>query len=239
MGTDSSRIRAHVRSNLIGYLALFVALGGTASAAVIAANSVNSKSIVNRQVKKADLATGAVTSKKIGSNAVTGAKVADGSVAGSDVNEATLGTVPSAATADNSALLQGNPASAFAPASKVLTSGQVAMLGNEPQKTLISNGTLSLLADCVSAPGGDRPSLTLKTAAGTTAWYQSTATNPATSSGNISDGSSVVIESFAASTNGGTYNALASDGKSLSGTFIARGGFQGDNCVFSVSAISG
>ena len=225
---------------VVAMTALVVAMAGTGYAAThLKPNSVKSKQIKDGQVKTVDLANAAVTGPKLATDSVTGAKVADGSVTGSDVNEATLGTVPSAVTADNSVLLQGNPASAFAPASKVLTSGQVVMLGNEPQKTLISNGTLRLLADCDSSPGGDRPSLTLKTAAGTTAWYQSTATNPATSSGNISEGSSIVIESFATSTNGGTYNALASDGKSLSGTFIARGGFQGDNCVFSVSAISG
>lgn len=234
-----SRIRAHVRNNLIGYLALFVALGGSASAAFIAANSVNSRSIVNGQVRRADLANGGVTRPKVSRNAINGAKILNGTVTGADVNEATLGAVPSAGAAGNATLLQGNPPGAFAPASKVLTSGQVAMVGNEAQKTLISNGALSLLADCPSAPGGDRPSLSIKTAAGTTAWFQSTATNPASSSGTIASGTSVMIESFASGFNGGTYNVLASDGKSLSGTFVARGGFQGDGCIFSASAIAG
>ena len=49
----------HIRSNIVGYLALFLALGGTAYA--LERNSVESKHIVNGQVKEADLASNAVS----------------------------------------------------------------------------------------------------------------------------------------------------------------------------------
>lgn len=228
-----ARVRAHLRGNLIAYLALFVALGGTASAAVIASkNSVNSKSIVNGQVRKPD----------VGKNAVTGAKIAGDTVTGADVKESSLGQVPSAATAGiagNAGLLGGSPASAFAAAGKVLTAGRVAMVGNQAQKTLITNGTVSLLANCPSGPGGDRPSLTVKTAAGTTALFTATATNPATTNGSLPDGGEVEIQSFSTFPLSGTYNVVASNGKTLVGTFLSRGGFQGDGCIFSASAIAG
>jgi hypothetical protein len=46
-------IRDHLRSNLIGYLALFVALGGSTA---FAADTVFSEDIVNGQVKTNDIA---------------------------------------------------------------------------------------------------------------------------------------------------------------------------------------
>ncbi len=66
-------------ANVISVLALFVALGGSAYAFHLGKNSVGSK-----QLKK---------------NAVSGAKVKNNSLTGSDINEATLGIVPSAAQA--------------------------------------------------------------------------------------------------------------------------------------------
>jgi hypothetical protein len=111
-------IGRHIRSNLIGYLALFVALGGTAWAAgpLAPRNSVNSAAIVNGQVKRADLAASAVNSAKVSQNAIGTSKVldnsllaqdlapnaidssrvADNSLTGADINESTLGQVPSA-----------------------------------------------------------------------------------------------------------------------------------------------
>jgi hypothetical protein len=81
-----------VRGNTIALLALFVALGGTTYAATaLPANSVGTK-----QLKK-----NAVINKKIKANAVTGGKVANNSLTGADVNESTLGTVPSATNATN------------------------------------------------------------------------------------------------------------------------------------------
>jgi hypothetical protein len=76
---------------VIACIALSVALGGTSFAAIQALpkNSVGAK-----QLKK-----NAVTGPKIKANAVTGAKVANNSLTGADVNEASLGQVPSAASA--------------------------------------------------------------------------------------------------------------------------------------------
>lgn len=82
----SARIREHVRSNVIGYVALWVALGGVAWASAtigssdIKDNAVHSNHIKNGQVKSADLA----------SNSVDGTKVADGSLSGADVNNSQI-----------------------------------------------------------------------------------------------------------------------------------------------------
>lgn len=81
----SARVREHLRTNIVGYIALFsFGMGGTAFA--VEANSVTSKHIKNGQVKTADLAGGAVTAARIGANQVTGAQI----------DESTLGEVPSA-----------------------------------------------------------------------------------------------------------------------------------------------
>jgi hypothetical protein len=67
----ASRIRSHLTGNIVGYVALFLALGGSAYAVATAPkNSVVSRSIKNGQVKKADLGNGAVTTKKFAPSAV-------------------------------------------------------------------------------------------------------------------------------------------------------------------------
>jgi len=80
----SSRVREHLRSNVVGYVAIFLfAVGGTA----IAANTVRSEDIVNGEVRGLDVAN----------NNLQGVDVRNDSLTGSDVLEETLGTVPSAA----------------------------------------------------------------------------------------------------------------------------------------------
>lgn len=70
-----------IRNNLVGFLALFVALSAGAYAVTVAPkNSVVSKSIKNGQVKKADLKANSVTPDKVPDNSMTGA----------DINESTL-----------------------------------------------------------------------------------------------------------------------------------------------------
>ncbi len=118
-------------ADVMATIAVFLALGGGAWAAahIAPANSVNSRSIVDGQVKRADIATSAVSSAKIGDgqissgdladSAVIGAKLAtgavtnpklapgsvnsssvlDNSLTGADLNESTLAPVPNASHA--------------------------------------------------------------------------------------------------------------------------------------------
>jgi hypothetical protein len=107
------RIGDHVRAHAVGYVALFVALGGSA----YAASSLPANSVGTKQLKD-----GAVTNQKIANGAVTGAKVARKSLTGAQINAATLGTVPNAthaSSAGNAARLQGLPASSFLASSSV------------------------------------------------------------------------------------------------------------------------
>jgi hypothetical protein len=76
----SNKARDLVRSNVLGLIAIFIALSGSAIAANLAKNSVTSKSIKNGQVKTLDL----------GDDAVNGAKVAPNSLTGSDIDESQI-----------------------------------------------------------------------------------------------------------------------------------------------------
>ena len=74
-------MRNHIRSNVIGYVALFFALSSSA----LAANTVFSEDIVNGEVKTADLATVAVTGPKIRADAVNNTKLADDAVTSTEI----------------------------------------------------------------------------------------------------------------------------------------------------------
>src|SRR3954454_17721984 len=112
-GTMHRRISDHIRSNVVGYVALFIALGGTAYAVdgpLPGQNQVGSADIINNDVQSADIKDANLTTVDIRSNAVTTGKildndvrsadVLDNSLTGADVNEATLGKVPDADTLD-------------------------------------------------------------------------------------------------------------------------------------------
>jgi hypothetical protein len=101
----ASRIRARLTyANLMATVAVFIALGGGAYAAVaIPANSVGSKQLKNNSVTVKKLKNGAITKTKIAPNSIDGSKVIDGSLTGADINLATLPKVGAAANADNAA----------------------------------------------------------------------------------------------------------------------------------------
>ena len=97
----SGAVTAHLRSNVVGYVALFIALTGTVYAASgkhvkhAPANSVVSRSIKDGQVKHRDvhanavdsarIADGSVTKTDLGPDAVDSSKILDGTVANSDL----------------------------------------------------------------------------------------------------------------------------------------------------------
>ena len=104
-----SRLRRRPSAGLVvAVVALVFALSGAAVALPgknkvdkndIAKNAVTSKALKNGAVTGPKLGAGAVTEAKLGGGAVTGAKLADNAVTGAKVDEASLGTVPSATKA--------------------------------------------------------------------------------------------------------------------------------------------
>jgi hypothetical protein len=116
-----TRIQKHIRNNVVGYVAVFLALTGTAAATHPGgADTIDSADIINAEVNTHDLANNSVSSDKINNGAVrsadvaddttgnalkgidianaslTGADVADNSLTGADIQESSLGQVPSA-----------------------------------------------------------------------------------------------------------------------------------------------
>lgn len=92
----SAAIATHLRGNVVGYVALFVALSGTAWAVAtvgprqIKENAVRSKHIKAGQVTASDLAAAAVTSSAIGPGAVGSTSVLDNALTGADLQDQSL-----------------------------------------------------------------------------------------------------------------------------------------------------
>jgi hypothetical protein len=98
----STRVSDHIRSNVIGYIALFCfAIGGTAYATHPGgANTISSGDVIDGQVKTADLGNGevkvadvgqaAVATDELKNDGVTGAKVAASTLTTTDLENETL-----------------------------------------------------------------------------------------------------------------------------------------------------
>ncbi|HEY1355594.1 MAG TPA: hypothetical protein VGF09_04700 [Solirubrobacterales bacterium] len=98
MGTQKRWRPSHATA--VAYLALFVALGGSAYAFHLGKNSVGSK-----QLKK-----NAVVTAKVKNGAITAAKVKQGALTGTQINASTLGTVPNAGHAGSADVANSLPA---------------------------------------------------------------------------------------------------------------------------------
>jgi len=75
----SNRILGHLRSNVVGYVALFMMLGGAAYA-LPGKNVVDKNDLKKNVVKTKNVKNGAITTDKLAANAATGAKVAEESL---------------------------------------------------------------------------------------------------------------------------------------------------------------
>lgn len=86
---EMQRLRTRLTfANVVSALALFIALGGTAWG--VAKNSIGSKQIRNKQVRKVDLHRNAVTFPKVANNAIGSKEVRADSITGGNINEGSL-----------------------------------------------------------------------------------------------------------------------------------------------------
>lgn len=112
-----ARVRSHLVGNAVGYLALFIALGGTSYA--VATGSIDSREIKNNVVSSKDLRNNGVRGVDVRNRTLRGGDVRPGSLTGVQIDEATLGEVASAASAARAGdadLLGGRGPGTFAPA---------------------------------------------------------------------------------------------------------------------------
>jgi hypothetical protein len=85
----SGPIASHLRTNVVGYVAVFIALCGTA-AALPGRNQVDSGDIKKGNVKATDIGANAVSGGKVADGSLSGADLADDSVTGQQINESSL-----------------------------------------------------------------------------------------------------------------------------------------------------
>jgi hypothetical protein len=85
----SSRIRNHIRGNVVGYVALFLVLTGGTAQALNGSNTVFSDDIVNREVKSGDLGIQSVRGTHLAPNSIRTGKVVDNNLTGADVSNLT------------------------------------------------------------------------------------------------------------------------------------------------------
>jgi hypothetical protein len=140
----------------VAFSALVIALGGTS----YAVTKIDPRSVGSKQLKKA-----AVARAHIKANAVNGAKVAGNALKGADIDEASLGQVPSAAAADRAAAAavadratQADRAGAAAALDRVVyrsAAGTVAPAPNINESTL-TKGTARCDAGLLVVGGGVR-----------------------------------------------------------------------------------
>jgi hypothetical protein len=77
------RIRNHLRSNMLGLVAIFIVLGGSAYAvngALPGRNTVGSADVINGEVKAHDIHKGAVRSSDVRNNDLTGTDISEASL---------------------------------------------------------------------------------------------------------------------------------------------------------------
>ena len=136
----STRIRNHLRDNVIAYVALFFALTGSA-AALTGQNTVFSDDITNGQVKSADIGAAEVKSPDIFNSGVKTADIADGHVRSPDIQDDAVGSSEIAQDAVDSSEIAANAVGSSEIAANSVDGGKVA--DNSLGGAEINEGTLS------------------------------------------------------------------------------------------------
>jgi hypothetical protein len=137
----------------VAFVALLAAVSGTA-VALPGRNTVDSGDLKRGAVKNVDIGRGAVTGSKVRNRTLTGPKLRANSVTGAQIDEASLGQVPSATSA-NSATTATN-ASTAANAEKINGLGATKILlmnrssGDVSEQTIYNANGLILRGSCAA-----------------------------------------------------------------------------------------
>jgi hypothetical protein len=87
----STRTRIFLRQNVLGLVAIFIALSGTAYATHPGgANTISSEDVINNEIRSEDIRSANVQNSDLGSGAVTSGKIANGGVRSVNVNDDNL-----------------------------------------------------------------------------------------------------------------------------------------------------
>lgn len=85
-------IRSHIRTSIVGYVALFFALTAGAYAAGLAPDSIRSKHIKDGQVKSADVADEGLSNLDLGPDSVTTSEIASNTVGADEIATGAAGS---------------------------------------------------------------------------------------------------------------------------------------------------
>src|SRR3954453_5335562 len=85
--STTKRIVRHARANVVAYLALFIALGGTSA---YAASTIGSADIIDDSILTQDLKNGQVKSQDLAADAVGSTKIVDDNILGRDIRNQTV-----------------------------------------------------------------------------------------------------------------------------------------------------
>lgn len=141
-------------ANVMSSMAVFLILGG--ATAIAASNKIGANQLKANSVKTGKIVKEAVKAGKLAKNSVTTPKIANDAVTSEKINESTLGTVPSAVSA--------NTATTATTASNLV--GQtpfLVRLGLGQSQTIASHGVVSLVATCDQSGGSDRVRILMQT----------------------------------------------------------------------------
>ncbi len=89
----SSRIREHIRKNVYGMVAIFIALGGTAYAVDgpnPGVNTIGSEDIIGGEVKSSDIGNGLVSSVDLKNGTIETAKIQDGAIVNGKIQDSAI-----------------------------------------------------------------------------------------------------------------------------------------------------
>jgi hypothetical protein len=113
------KLRRPSHGTVIAYVALFVALGGSAFAFNLGKNSVGTKQLRKNAVTAVKIKSNAVNGGKVEDGSLTGVDLANGTIPGAKLDLGSLGTVPSATQAGDAHTLDGQSAEQISAASKL------------------------------------------------------------------------------------------------------------------------
>src|SRR5262245_34898565 len=103
----AARLVSHLRSHSIAYVALFVALSGSAYAVTAGKNTVRSKSIKNGEVRSLDIQDAGVASVDLAPGAVTAENLAPGAVKAENLDPGAVGARGFAKVLSNGNVVSG------------------------------------------------------------------------------------------------------------------------------------
>jgi hypothetical protein len=142
-------------ANVMSSIAVFLILGGATAFAAANISKIGSNQLKANAVTTGKIKKEAVTRSKIKKNAVDGSRVQDGSLTGADINVGSLGTVPSAANANNANTVGGRTVTKIFAKLAPGTSQTVATFGSYSVNVVCSGGGNPEITLAIAATDGD------------------------------------------------------------------------------------